>query len=143
MAPAGTAYQHLFTPCFIGTLRVKNRIAMAPIDSIYRTVEGDLNERHRYYLGARAAGGAGLIFTDNFVVEYPRGAVGSKAARLDQDRFVASLNETVEEVHAWDALVFGRSAMPGGRRLWVGHRRSNWYPRPRSRGKGRGRFRAS
>ena len=104
MAPAGTAYQHLFTPCSIGTLRVKNRIAMAPIDSIYRTVEGDLNERHRYYLGARAAGGAGLIFTDNFVVEYPRGAVGSKAARLDQDRFVASLNETVEEVHAWDAL---------------------------------------
>ena len=113
MSPAGTSYQHLFTPCTIGTLRVKNRIAMAPIDSIYRTVEGDLNERHRYYLGARAAGGAGLIFTDNFVVEYPRGAVGSKAARLDQDRFVASLNETVEEVHAWDAVVFAQISHAG------------------------------
>lgn len=108
-----TSYPNLFEPGRIGKLNIKNRIVMAPIDSIFRTEDGALNEQHRYYLGARAAGGVGLIITDNFTVEYPRGAVGSKAARIDQDRFVASLNETVEEIHSWDTKVFAQICHAG------------------------------
>lgn len=113
-------YKHLFSPGQIGNLRLKNRVVMAPVDSIFRTEEGAFNEQHRFYLGARAAGGVGLIICDNATVDYPRGAVGSKAARLDQNRFTAALNEVVEEVHLWDAAIImqlchaGRQTTLGG-----------------------------
>jgi len=114
------SYPNLFKSGRIGKLDIKNRIVMLPIDSVFRTEGGASNEQHRYYLGARAAGGVGLIITDNFTVEYPRGAVGSKAGRIDQDRFIASLNETIEEIHSWDTSVFvqichaGRQTTLGG-----------------------------
>ncbi|NLS45290.1 MAG: FAD-dependent oxidoreductase [Firmicutes bacterium] len=116
----GKKYDNLFSPGQIGTLKLRNRVVMAPIDSIFRTEEGAFNEQHCFYLGARAAGGVGLIICDNATVDYPRGAVGSKAARLDQNRFTAALNETVQEVHLWDAAIImqichaGRQTTLGG-----------------------------
>jgi 2,4-dienoyl-CoA reductase-like NADH-dependent reductase (Old Yellow Enzyme family)/pyruvate/2-oxoglutarate dehydrogenase complex dihydrolipoamide dehydrogenase (E3) component len=113
-------YSHLFSPGQIGTLKLKNRVVMAPVDSIFRTEAGAFNEQHQFYLGARAAGGVGLIVCDNATVDYPRGAVGSKAARLDQDRFTAALNEVADEVHLWDAAIMmqichaGRQTTLGG-----------------------------
>src|SRR5690625_2354414 len=100
-----TAYPTLFTPIKIGALEIPNRILMATIDSVFRTVEGESNEQHRDYLVARARGGVGLIISDNLVVEYPRGAVGSRAGRIDQNRFVASLNDLVENVHLAGGII--------------------------------------
>ena len=106
-------YPDLFNPGYIGSLKIRNRIVMAPIDSKYRTENGAINERHRYYLGARAKGGVGLIIMDNVAVEYPRGSVGVKAARIDQDRFIPFLNETVEEVHFWGASIIAQLCHAG------------------------------
>ncbi|HLU63616.1 MAG TPA: NAD(P)/FAD-dependent oxidoreductase [Protaetiibacter sp.] len=102
---AVTASSTLFSPIDIGRLRVPNRIVMAPVDSVFRSVDGESNEQHREYLAARARGGVGLIISDNLVVDYPRGSVGSRAARIDQDRFVASLNDLVEHVHLAGGLI--------------------------------------
>lgn len=105
-ALAGTTeLMNLFSPVKLGSLEVPNRVVMAPVDSVFRTVEGETNEQHHEYLAARAQGGVGLIISDNLVVEYPRGAVGSRAARVDQDRFVASLNDLVERVHLAGGLI--------------------------------------
>ena len=92
---------------------------MAPIDSIFATEFGASNERHRRYLAARAAGGVGLIISDNLATEYPRGAVGSRAMRIDEDRFIASLNELVEEVHFWGARIVGQLCHAGRQTTWA------------------------
>jgi 2,4-dienoyl-CoA reductase-like NADH-dependent reductase (Old Yellow Enzyme family)/NADPH-dependent 2,4-dienoyl-CoA reductase/sulfur reductase-like enzyme len=113
-------YEHLFRPGQLGTLSVRNRVVMAPIDSVLRTEDGASTPAHAAYLAARAAGGVGLIICDNLIVEWPRGSVGSKSLRLDQDRFIASLNEMVEEVHYWGAAIVaqinhaGRQTTLGG-----------------------------
>ena len=96
-------YSHLFSPGKIGGVTLRNRVVMAPIDSIFTTEDGASNERHRAYLAARAKGGVGLIISDNMAVEFPRGATGSKAVRIDQDRYIAALSEVAEDVHFWGA----------------------------------------
>lgn len=106
-------FQRLLTPGQIGSVTLRNRVVMAPIDSIFATEFGASNERHRRYLAARAAGGVGLIISDNLATEYPRGAVGSRAMRIDEDRFIASLNELVEEVHFWGARIVGQLCHAG------------------------------
>ena len=42
-------YERLFTPGKIGNVTLKNRVVMAPIDSILTSEEGASNERHRVY----------------------------------------------------------------------------------------------
>lgn len=106
-------YPHLLSPGQIGGLTLRNRVVMAPIDSIFSTEDGASNERHRAYLAARAKGGVGLIISDNMAVEFPRGATGSKAIRIDQDRYIAALSEVAEEVHFWGAKIIAQLAHSG------------------------------
>ncbi len=58
-----TAYEALFTPVDIGGVRIKNRIAMAPmsLESIIPFEEGYINSRCKEYLIERAKGGVGMI----------------------------------------------------------------------------------
>jgi 2,4-dienoyl-CoA reductase-like NADH-dependent reductase (Old Yellow Enzyme family)/thioredoxin reductase len=115
-----TLYPHLAAPGKIGTLEVRNRVVMAPIDSVYRTEDGGSTPEHRAYLAERARGGVGLIVSDNLVIEWPRGSVGAKSLRIDQDRFIPSLGELVEAVHFWDTPIVaqinhaGRQTTLGG-----------------------------
>lgn len=110
----------MLSPGRIGTLRIRNRIVMAPIDSVIRDTDGGTNAEHRAFLAARAAGGVGLILSDNLIVRWPEGSVGSKSLRIDQDRFIPSLGELVEEVHQWDCPIVaqinhaGRQTTLGG-----------------------------
>ena len=106
-------YSHLFSPGKIGGVTLRNRVVMAPIDSIFTTEDGASNERHRAYLAARAKGGVGLIISDNMAVEFPRGATGSKAVRIDQDRYIAALSEVAEDVHFWGAKIVAQLSHSG------------------------------
>lgn len=62
-------YPHLLSPGQIGGLTLRNRVVMAPIDSIFSTEDGASNERHRAYLAARAKGESG--FPQHTWREYP------------------------------------------------------------------------
>ncbi len=46
----------LFTPITIGTMEVKNRVAMAPMATDYAESDGRISQRLIDYLEARAAG---------------------------------------------------------------------------------------
>jgi len=50
----------LFSPYTLKGVTLRNRIAMSPM-TMYRSVDGKRDEYHLMYLGARAAGGFGLI----------------------------------------------------------------------------------
>ena len=60
---AGSSYRHLFTPLRLGPVTVANRIVFAAHLTNY--AEGGMpTAQHTAYYAARAAGGAGLIITE-------------------------------------------------------------------------------
>ena len=60
---AGSRYQRLFTPLQLGPITVANRIVFSAHLTNYAT-HGRPTEQHAAYYAARAAGGAGLIITE-------------------------------------------------------------------------------
>ena len=64
---------HLFRPLTIRSVTVKNRIMLSPMCQ-YSATDGLMNDWHFAHLAARAAGGAGIVFTESVHTE-PRGAL--------------------------------------------------------------------
>ncbi len=54
-------FRHLLAPGRIGTMQLRNRIVMSPMETLYGTPEGLPSARTVAYFAARAAGGVGLI----------------------------------------------------------------------------------
>ena len=61
-------YRHLFTPLAIGSITVPNRIVFSAHLTNYATQDGMPSDQHVAYYEARAAGGAGLIITEEHSV---------------------------------------------------------------------------
>jgi anthraniloyl-CoA monooxygenase len=59
----GRVVPPMFAPLRLRELELTNRIVVSPMD-MYSAVDGTPNEFHLVHLGARALGGAGLIFTE-------------------------------------------------------------------------------
>ncbi len=53
----------MFTPFTLRDLKLSNRVVVSPM-AMYSAVNGLVNDFHLVHLGARALGGAGLIFTE-------------------------------------------------------------------------------
>ncbi|MCL4459914.1 MAG: FAD-dependent oxidoreductase [Chloroflexi bacterium] len=100
-----TALRKLFEPIRIGQMELRNRLVFAPINSQFGAEDGAVTQRLIDYHVERAKGGVGLIILDNAIIEWPRGKVGGKPLRIDNDKYIAGLNELVEEVHAWGAKI--------------------------------------
>src|SRR5580704_5395832 len=60
---SGTRYRHLFAPLRLGPVTVQNRIVFSAHLTNYAT-DGMPTDQHASYYAARAAGGAGLIITE-------------------------------------------------------------------------------
>lgn len=113
-------YPELFEPFNIGTLTIKNRIVMAPMDP-KRDPKGEpYSKKTRDYYVERAKGGAGLIVTgclcQPFNVE---GGVAVATEFKYEKTLRENLKKLVQEVHATGAklftqtwLNFGRSCFP-------------------------------
>jgi 2,4-dienoyl-CoA reductase-like NADH-dependent reductase (Old Yellow Enzyme family) len=56
-------YAHLLSPIQIGSVEVKNRIALAPMNETLSDGEGKATEQMISYFAARAKGGTGILFT--------------------------------------------------------------------------------
>ncbi len=73
----------LFSPYTLKDVTLRNRIAMSPM-TMYRSVDGRMDDYHLMYLGARAAGGFGLIFPEQIAVA-PEGRTTVHCAGLYDD----------------------------------------------------------
>ena len=54
-------FPHLLKPGRIGSMALRNRLVMSPMETMYGTPDGLPSERIRDYFAARAKGGVGLI----------------------------------------------------------------------------------
>jgi NAD(H)-dependent 7beta-hydroxy-3-oxo-delta4-cholenoic acid oxidoreductase len=104
--------EHLFAPIKIGTMEVKNRIALPPMTLGYGAPEAIVTDRHRDYYEARARGGAGLIITEAAAIHADR-KYGLFPLGLYDDAQIPSWSEMAEAVHSHGAKVTVQLMDPG------------------------------
>lgn len=87
---------HLFEPITIRGITLRNRIGLSPM-CMYSYFDGFPNEWQIVHLGARAAGGAGLIITEATAVE-PRGRITPFDAGIWSDEHIEPLARTAQVI---------------------------------------------
>jgi anthraniloyl-CoA monooxygenase len=113
----------MFLPLELGSAQLPNRVACSPMD-MYSAVDGVVGDFHMVHLGARALGGAGLIFTEMTCVA-PEGRITPACAGLYNDEQMRAYRRIVDFVHANSNAVFalqlGHSGAKGStRKMWEG-----------------------
>ncbi len=86
----------LFSPIRIGSITIKNRIAMPSMGLMY-TYDGTMNDRIKHFYFERARGGVGLLITGPYAVDKAGG--GPVLLGLDEDRFIEGLRDFNREIH--------------------------------------------
>jgi 2,4-dienoyl-CoA reductase-like NADH-dependent reductase (Old Yellow Enzyme family) len=97
-------FPHLFAPLEIRSLRLRNRINLAPMVTNYATNRGDVTDRLLAYYAARAHGGAGLITVEATVVS-PNGRSFHHNLCVYDDAYVPGLRALAGAVHEGGAKI--------------------------------------
>lgn len=95
----------LLQPAMLGSLRLKNRVIMAPLSTNFPTSSGEITPEFTAFYLERAKGGVGLIITEWANVDYPLGKGGYTQIRLDDDCYIPMLCEFTEIIHETGAKV--------------------------------------
>ena len=124
-----TRYPHLLSPGRIGTLELKNRIAVSAMGVSLSEDDGTVGERIIAYHEEQARGGVGLIVSGVTGVAWPVGSVAMQQTAISDDRFIPGLKVMCDRVHAAGAkiaaqlhhggLVAGYSFQRYGHPLWA------------------------
>lgn len=126
-APA-PVYRHLLSPVSIGTMKLRNRIVMAPMGVEIVDSDGMANAGITAYYEERARGGVGLIITEVSAIAYPRGANSIHQLGVSDDAFVPPLRELTSRVQSHGAKIalqlvhhgkVSRVDTAEGRDVWV------------------------
>ena len=80
----------LFTPFTLRSVTLRNRIMVSPMCQ-YSSEDGFASDWHLVHLGSRAAGGAGLVFTEATAVD-PRGRISPYDLGIWKDDHVEKLS---------------------------------------------------
>ena len=113
----------LFTPFRLRDVLFVNRVVVSPMCQ-YCAVDGTPNDWHLVHLGARAMGGAGLVFTEMTDVS-PEGRISPGCTGMYKPEHVSAWKRIVDFVHAHSyakiGLQLGHAGRKGSTRLaWDG-----------------------
>jgi 2,4-dienoyl-CoA reductase (NADPH2) len=128
MSGPGT-YRHLFTPIRIGPLTVRNRIVFSAHLTNYATQDGEPSEQHAAYYAARAAGGAGLIITEEHST-HPTDWPYEKLIHGFHPEVIPGYRRITEAVHAHDVPILAQINHNGGQASSMYTRLPVWAPSP-------------
>ena len=93
---------HLLSPLTIRGVTLRNRIAVSPMCQ-YSAVDGLADDWHLVHLGSRAAGGAGLVFTEAAAVT-PEGRISPADLGLWDDGQIEPLARVARFLHRMGAV---------------------------------------
>jgi 2,4-dienoyl-CoA reductase-like NADH-dependent reductase (Old Yellow Enzyme family) len=116
----------LFDPLRLRDLTLRNRLAMAPMCQYSAGPDGRVTDWHLMHLGARAAGGVGLVISEATAVE-ARGRISPQDLGLWDDAQVEPLRRVA-------ALVRAQGAAFGVQLAHAGRKASTFRPWASSRG---------
>ena len=103
---------HLFSPIKIGSVDLKNRIALAPVDAGLHGPTGEVTDRYIDFLVERVKGETGLIITE-FTTVWPEKRVITTS--VWDDTFIPGLARMAEAVKQAGAPIFMQIAALGGK----------------------------
>jgi len=121
-------YRLLFRPLRLGPVTVANRIVFAAHLTNYAE-EGLPSEQHAAYYGARAAGGAGLVITEEHSV-HPTDWPYEKLIHGFNPEAIPGYRRITEAVHRHGARVFAQINHNGGQASGMYSRLPVWAPSP-------------
>jgi anthraniloyl-CoA monooxygenase len=109
----------MFSPFRLRDMRLDNRVVVSPM-AMYSAVDGTPNDFYLVHLGARAQGGAALVFTEMTNVS-PTGRITPGCAGMYKEEHVSAWSRIVGFVHEWTpakiALQLGHSGPKGSTQL--------------------------
>jgi len=113
----------MFTPYTLRGLTLKNRVVVSPMAQ-YSAADGLVGDYHLVHLGARAMGGAGLVFSEMTCVS-PEARITPGCAGLYTPEHMAAWKRIADWIHthtdAKFALQLGHAGAKGSTRLaWEG-----------------------
>lgn len=123
-----TRHHLLFTPLQIGPVTVSNRIVFSAHLTNYAE-RGLPTEQHAAYYGARAAGGAGLVITEEHST-HPTDWPYEKLIHGFLPEVVAGYRRITDAVHGHDVPVFAQINHNGGQGSSLYSRLPLWAPSP-------------
>ncbi|MCX6397060.1 MAG: FAD-dependent oxidoreductase [Propionibacteriales bacterium] len=97
-------FPHLLAPGRIGSMELRNRIVMSPMETMYGTPDGLPSERTVAYFAARAAGGVGLITVGATGIDHQHPETPG-GLHLGTDAAVGAHRRLVEAVHEHGAKI--------------------------------------
>jgi 2,4-dienoyl-CoA reductase (NADPH2) len=98
------AFPHLLRPGRIGSMSLRNRLVMSPMETMYGTPDGLPSQRTRDYFGARAKGGVGLITLGATGID-PKHPETPGCLHLGTDDSVEAHRALVDVVHEHGAKI--------------------------------------
>ncbi|HEX8911990.1 MAG TPA: hypothetical protein VF796_06490, partial [Humisphaera sp.] len=109
----------LFTPITFRDLTIRNRVFVSPM-CMYSSDDGMPTDWHLVHLGARAAGGAGLVIQEATAVS-PEGRITPADAGIWSDAHAAAYRRIT-------AFIEGQGAVPGIQLAHAGRKASTDAP---------------
>src|SRR5574337_1320309 len=112
-----TALPKLFSPFQIGSLNIKNRMVMSPMETHLCDKDGFVTEEIIAYYRERALGGVGYITMENTAVD-PAGRVNDGMLCIQDDKFIPGLKKLTDCIHAVGGKIViqlshaGKEALP-------------------------------
>ena len=124
------SYEALFEPIQIGTMEVKNRIAMAPMNLGYTGPNGYHSDQATAWYAMRARGGFGLIITECVVMNPHRwgGQESLNPSLLIDERYYRFHSELTEMIHHFSDCKICIQLSPGWGRQGHPHSESRDCP---------------
>ncbi|MFF6995251.1 mycofactocin system FadH/OYE family oxidoreductase 2 [Streptomyces sp. NPDC008313] len=121
-------YRHLFSPLRVGPLVLANRVVFSAHLTNYAE-DGLPTGRHAAYYAARAAGGAGLVITEEHST-HPTDWPYEKLIHGFRPAVVPGYRRITEAVHAHGVPVLAQLNHNGGQASGMYSRRPVWAPSP-------------
>ena len=115
----------MFAPIKLRELEIANRVVVSPM-CMYSAVDGEVNDFHLVHYGARASGGAGLIFTEMTDVSADA-RITPGCAGMYHRKHVTAWKRIVDYVHAHTHAKFALQLAHAGRK---GSTRVPWSDDP-------------
>ena len=122
------SYRHLFSPLRLGPLTVRNRIVFSAHLTNYAR-DGRPTEQHAAYYAARAAGGAGLIITEEHST-HPTDWPYEKLIHGFDPAVIPGYRRITDAVHAHGVPILAQINHNGGQASSMYSRLPVWAPSP-------------
>jgi 2,4-dienoyl-CoA reductase (NADPH2) len=100
-----TAFPHLLAPGRLGSLELRNRVAMAPMGTNLAEDDGTVGDRQAAWFEARARGGAGLVIVGSASVAYPVASTDRRQVAASADVHLPGLRRLAEDAHRHGAAI--------------------------------------